>query len=214
LSTNMAAGSSQKITLTPGFTNNPDEEYWQVYIDYNQDGDFYGTGEAVGQVRGVDANNKNITFTVPATALNGSTRMRVVMNFDFYRDDPCDVPGDQYGEAEDYTVKITGGALKAAVNAVAANDVKQNSLTSLVVSPNPVNTTSTNLKLQTAKAGTVNLKIVDLFGKILRSENIPDVIAGTNSYALHNLNLFPDTYMIVAMQGNSVIARTRFIVAK
>lgn len=215
LGTNMAAGSLQKITLTPGFTNNPDEEYWEVYIDYNQDGDFYDAGEAVGQVRGTTAANKNISFTVPATALSGSTRMRVVMNFDFYRNNPCDVPGDQYGEAEDYTVKITGGALNAAaVNAVAENKLKQTGLNSLLISPNPVNTSSANLILQCGKTGPVNIKIADLSGRILRSETLRSIVAGRNTYALRNLNLLPGTYMMVAQQGNIIIARAQFIVAK
>lgn len=215
LSTSMAAGSLQKIVLTPGFTNNPDEEYWQVYIDYNQDGDFYGADELIGQVRGVAATSKNISFMVPVTALNGSTRMRVVMNFDYYRNNPCDVPGDHYGEAEDYTVKITGGALNAvAVNASASNNPKQSVQNNLTVSPNPVSTTSANLILQTAGAGAVTIRIADLSGGILRSEIISNVIAGRSTYALRNLNLLPGTYMIVAVQGDSVIARTKFIVAK
>jgi len=215
LSTSIAAGSLQKITLTPGFTNNPDEEYWQVYIDYNQDGDFSGADEAVGEVRGVNAANKNISFIVPATALNGSTRMRVVMNFDYYRNNPCDAPGDHFGEAEDYTVEITGGALKAvALNALAVNSLKQNKLTSLVISPNPVNTTFANLILQTGKTGPVTIKIADISGRILRSENIGNTISGKNNYVLRNLNLLPGTYIIVAIQDNTVIARTQFIVIR
>jgi hypothetical protein len=215
LSTSMAAGGLQKIVVTPGFTNNPDEEFWQVYIDYNQNGDFYDADELIGQVHGVDASNKNISFTVPATALNGSTRMRVVMNFDYYRDNPCETPGDHFGEVEDYTVKITGGTAKAVtVSASASNNPEQNVLNSLVVSPNPVNTSSANLILQTGKTGTVNIKIVDLSGRILRSENIPGIIAGSNMYVLRNLNLSPGTYIIVAIQGNAIIARTKFIIAE
>jgi hypothetical protein len=214
LSTSMAAGTSHKIVLTPGFTNSPDEEYWQVYIDYNQDGDFYGADELAGQVHGADASNKYISFTIPATALNGKTRMRVVMNFDYYRNNPCDVPGDHFGEVEDYTVKITGGALNVvAASASASNNPKQNVLNSLTVSPNPVSTASANLMLQTSKAGMVYIKIVDLAGAIVRSETMQS-IAGTNTRTLRNLNLSSGTYIIIAIQGNTVIARTRFIITK
>ena len=158
---------------------------------------------------------KNIPFVVPATALNGNTRMRLVMNFDFYRNNPCATPGEFYGEAEDYTVEITGGAFNGVpLNAVAENAIKANTLNSLVVAPNPVNTSSANLILQTVKEGAVNIRIADLSGRILRSENITRVIAGRNTYALHNLNLLPGTYMMVAVQVNAIIARTRFIVAK
>ena len=215
LSTGMAAGTVHKIILTPGFTNNPDEEYWQVYIDYNQDGDFYDAGEAIGQVRGTTAVNKSISFTVPATAVNGSTRMRVVMNFDYYRNNPCDVPGDHFGEVEDYTVKISGGVLKASdINAAIADNLKPDVSNSLLVAPNPVNTASANLILQCAKAGPVNIKIADLSGRILRAETISSIVAGRNMYALRNLNLFPGAYMIVAIQNNTIIARAQFIVVK
>jgi hypothetical protein len=126
-----------------------------------------------------------------------------------------DYPCYSGGEIEDYTVKFTNGAFNASAdNAVAANNVKQTTLHSLMVSPNPVNTSFANLKLQTWEAGTVNIKIADLLGRILRSENIQGIIAGSNSYALHNLNLLPGTYVIIATQANSVIARTSFIIAK
>jgi len=35
-----------------------------------------------------------------------------------------------------------------------------------------------------------------------------------NTYTLRSLNLLPGTYMMVAVQGNAIIARTKFIVAK
>ena len=213
LSTSIGAGSLQTITLTPAFTNNPDEEYWQVYIDYNQDGDFTDADELAGQIRGVNAANKNISFTVPITALNGNTRMRVVMNFDYYRDNPCDVPGDHFGEVEDYTVTITGGALKAVeTTAIAVNKASQNVVNSLMVSPNPLTRSSANVILQTGKAGTVNIRITDVSGRLLHTANIGSVAAGRTVYPLQNIKLSPGAYMMVAIQGNTIIARTQFIV--
>lgn len=43
---------------------------------------------------------------------------------------------------------------------------------------------------------------------------INSVIAGRNTYTLRNLNLLAGTYMMVAVQGGAIIARTKFIVAK
>ena len=68
--------------------------------------------------------------------------------------------------------------------------------------------------LQASKAGPVNIKVSDLSGKILKSETISSINAGKNNYALRNLNLLPGMYMIIATQGNAVIARTQFIVDK
>jgi hypothetical protein len=207
LSKSAGAGTLQKINLTPGFdVNGPYDEYWEVYIDYNQDKDFADAGERVGQAHGTTF--KVISFTVPATAKNGNTRMRIVMHYGAYLNNPCGSFAD--GEAEDYTVKVTGGAL----NAVAENDLKQNTLNSLAVSPNPVNTSSANLMLQVSKAAPVNIKISDLSGRILRSETISSIIAGKNNYFLRNLNLLPGTYMVVAVQDNAIVARAQFIVDK
>jgi len=206
LSKSIIAGTLQRIHLTPGFVNSIWTEYWQVYIDYNHDGDFTDQGELVGQ--GHNAGIVNINFTVPLTALNGKTRMRIVMHYNSYLNQTCSNFAD--GEAEDYSIKIIGGAL----NAVAENDLMQNTLNSLVVSPNPVKGGSANLILQAGKTGPVNIRIADLSGRILRSETIGSVTAGRNNYFLRNVNLMPGTYMIIAQQGNAVIARTQFIISK
>ena len=100
------------------------------------------------------------------------------------------------------------------MNAVAAeSDLKAN-LNSLIISPNPVKTSSANLILQVGKSAPVNVKITDLSGRVLRSENINSIVAGKNNYSLGNINLLPGTYMMIAQQGNAVIARTQFIVDK
>ena len=39
-STSLAAGSSQTINFSAGFASTAYTEYWKIYIDYNQDGDF------------------------------------------------------------------------------------------------------------------------------------------------------------------------------
>jgi len=206
LSTNLAAGSSVTIKLTPGFIGSAYTEYWVVYIDYNHNGDFTDAGEKVAVGNGSSAINKN--FTVPLTATNGTTRLRVIMNYNSALSQTCG--SFSYGEAEDYSVKITGGTL----NAVAESSIKENTVNSITVSPNPVKGSSANLVLQLSKAGKVNIKISDLSGRILRSDNISSIVAGKNNYSLRNLNLLPGTYMVVAEQSNTIIARTQFIVDK
>jgi hypothetical protein len=206
LTVTLGAGISKKIVLTPGFSaGGPYDEYWQVYIDYNHNGDFSDTGELVGQGHGTVAISG--TLVVPVTAINGKTRMRIVMHYGSFLNQPCGTY--DFGETEDYSVKITGGVVAVAAS---ENSVSENALNSILVSPNPVMGSSANLALQLNKAGTVNIIISDLSGRILRSETIGGVIAGKNNYPLHNLNLLPGTYMIVAEQGNAIIARTQFII--
>ena len=208
LTTNLPAGISKKITLTPGFTGSADPEYWRVYIDYNHDGDFIDAGEQVAQGNGSGAINRN--FVVPLTAINGKARLRVVMHFSSYLAQTCG--NFTEGEAEDYSVKITGAT--PALDAVASETDVKAMLNSIMVSPNPMKGSSASVVLQAGKPGPVNIKIADLSGRILRSETISSVIAGKNDYQLRNINLLPGTYMIIAQQGNSIMGRTQFIVDK
>ena len=86
-----------------------------IFIDLNQDGDFTDAGEKVYSNGGVDnidcvpATDVPVSLVIPANALNGTTRMRVISRelMDGNTITPC---GNQYyGEVEDYLVNITGG---------------------------------------------------------------------------------------------------------
>ena len=86
-----------------------------IFIDLNQDGDFIDAGEKVysnGGASNIDcvpATVVPVSLTIPASALNGVTRMRVVNRESISGDaiTPCTVNG--WGETEDYLVNITGG---------------------------------------------------------------------------------------------------------
>lgn len=78
-----------------------------VYIDYNHDGDFNDPGEAttaVGPVAdpGVGP-HVSLNITIPATALPGITRLRVVQN-ETGLTNPCGTY--TWGETEDYTINV------------------------------------------------------------------------------------------------------------
>ncbi|WBA40929.1 M4 family metallopeptidase [Hymenobacter canadensis] len=106
-STSLAAGSSQTISYSAGFASTAYTEYWKVYIDYNRDGDFTDAGELVASRSSNSAVTLTSTFTVPASARTGATRLRVVLS-DASATTSCN--SYSYGETEDYTVNITGGA--------------------------------------------------------------------------------------------------------
>jgi PKD repeat protein len=97
----MEAGGSVTVNLTPGFSGSTYIEFWKVWIDYNQNGDFTDAGEEVFSGSGSSAVSGN--FTVNAAA-SGTTRMRVSMKWNA-APSPCET--FSYGEVEDYTVSFT-----------------------------------------------------------------------------------------------------------
>ncbi len=109
LNTNLDINSTTTITLTPGFQETTYTEYWRVWIDYNQDGDFTDVNELVYNIGMASENVTTGTITVPSNALEGATRMRVSMKYydannDNVLPEPCS--SYNYGEVEDYTITI------------------------------------------------------------------------------------------------------------
>jgi chitodextrinase len=107
LSTNLVRGTSNSITITPAWTGTKYSEAYRVWIDYNKDGDFLDSGEQVVNVTRTKTTPIARSFTVPTTALLGTTRMRVSMK---YNASPTSCETFTDGEVEDYTVNITSTA--------------------------------------------------------------------------------------------------------
>ncbi len=107
ISTNLTKGNSSTITVTPTWTGTSYNEGYAVWIDYNQNGDFGDSGELVWSKAASKTTPVSGSFTVPSSALNGATRMRVSMK---YNGVPTQCEAFSYGEVEDYTVNIGAGA--------------------------------------------------------------------------------------------------------
>ncbi len=106
LTANVNAGSSYNFSVTPAFSGQTYQEYFRVWIDFNQDGDFADAGEQVFAA-GPTSTTASGTIAIPATASTGNTRMRVSMKWNAA---PTACETFSYGEVEDYTVNISGGA--------------------------------------------------------------------------------------------------------
>ena len=82
--------------------------HFNVFIDYNQDGTFDPVTERVFDGAAVSSTNSTVTgaISIPATAMLGTTRMRVVQEEGGDNTtSPCGSYG--YGETEDYLITIT-----------------------------------------------------------------------------------------------------------
>nr|WP_321221218.1 M14 family zinc carboxypeptidase [uncultured Psychroserpens sp.] len=105
VSTVLRKGTAHTITITPTWPGTVYNEAYSVWIDYNKDGDFEDAGEQVVTIAPTNTATVDGSFTVPVTALDTKTRMRVSMKWNDIPD-PCEA--FQYGEVEDYTVIIVG----------------------------------------------------------------------------------------------------------
>lgn len=84
-----------------GFTN----DQCGVWVDWNQDGDFGDSGEAVTLSTGNAPFYWTGALTVPNSAVLGDTRMRVRI---VHNETPSSCGLSAFGETEDYTLTVTG----------------------------------------------------------------------------------------------------------
>lgn len=102
---------NQNSIYTMTLTNGGYLGLFAAWIDYNQDGTFDLSEQILLTPDTITAyGTYSVPITIPNTSTLGLTRMRVreVYNFGAMAVDPCLVYN--YGEAEDYTIEILGGA--------------------------------------------------------------------------------------------------------
>jgi hypothetical protein len=107
MSTNLVADGTTTYPFTFDFGGTTFLQTLRIFIDYNQNGTFETTESVFNTTTATTGGSGSIT--VPNTALNGSTRMRVVTKYNSasLNTESCALSG--YGEYEDYSVSISGG---------------------------------------------------------------------------------------------------------
>ena len=160
LSTDMAKGSQYSITIYPAWAGTVYQEAYAVWIDYNKDGVFSDNGERVYAVGASTSGSVTGTFTVPASALSGATTMRVAMRYNAV---PASCGSFNYGEVEDYTVNIQGGATMPQL----AQEIGDMDNIKVHAYPNPMmDKLSIDLR---GFSGEVSVKLIDTRGQAIRT---------------------------------------------
>lgn len=103
-------GQTYPITLK-GNTDGNYINYFTVFIDWNQDGDFDDAGESynIGEIKnstGLDATSLTGNISVPSNAKLGLTKMRIRKNYGSYLSNACG--NNTYGQTEDYSLMVIG----------------------------------------------------------------------------------------------------------
>lgn len=174
----------------------------RVWVDYNADMDFEDAGETVISTDFVIAGTYTDSFTVPATAKLGATRLRATakMSSDAGHTipTPCDIPADPidyHGEMEDYTVTIV------APSNVGSIETNENAVS---VYPNPT-TGHIILSFSLASSQKTSVNLYDMTGKHV-AELLQPSIQNKQEYHfnLNNYSIPQGIYIMQVNNGSSV----------
>ncbi len=190
-STSLLRGSIIPLALTPDFTSSSYDEYFTVWIDWNNDEMFDEDTELVFESLEASEGTINGTVFVPETANLGSTRMRIIMNFET-KQGPCG-PSTQsfrFGEVEDYCVDIT--------NINSTNNLMDELEISLV--SNPI-TDYINFDIVSESSIDLKASLYTIDGKQIISERW-NTSAGESNQSLDASHLSSGLYLIHVTNGN------------
>ena len=199
LSVDMLKGASYSITLSAGMNPPGPTEVWRVWIDYNQDGDFLDSGEKEVAYKSSQIGWESHTFSVPATALTGTTRMRVSMKRSSAQT-PCEV--FSFGEVEDYTVNILPAKNSEPETATGTGEDIDAALSFV---PNPTaDATTINFP---GLDGTITLHIFDFTGILMETQKAD----ASSSLTLSTNGWLSGVYFIRASDEHGNIAAGKLI---
>ncbi|HSD13388.1 MAG TPA: GEVED domain-containing protein [Flavobacterium sp.] len=187
LSTNAVRGTSNTITITPTWTSSVYSEGYAVWIDYNQNGVFTDAGELVWSKTASTTTPVSGTFTIPATATLGATRMRVSMK---YNGVPTSCEAFSYGQVEDYTVNITSTAKPEEVT---------NTLSSVKLYPNP----ATDVLNATDVSENATFRVYNLMGQTVAN--------GKFNNGSINISTIGSGNYILEISDNDSVTTKRFV---
>ena len=106
---NYVAGDTYALWLRPGFIPGETfDEKFRIWIDYNQNGIFDDDEMVLDSLLLEEDISIRTELTIPETALEGSTRMRVSMAFSnpFFQTNQPPCGNIEFGEVEDYCITI------------------------------------------------------------------------------------------------------------
>jgi lysyl endopeptidase len=110
ISSALNKGSSYTVTITPAIGTTIGSAYTNdeiaVWIDWNNDNDFNDAGEQVGYLIVAAGYNPSWNFTVPASAVTGTVRMRCRISYQPEDGAISSCGTSQWGEVEDYSIVI------------------------------------------------------------------------------------------------------------
>ncbi|MBN2682264.1 MAG: T9SS type A sorting domain-containing protein [Bacteroidales bacterium] len=103
----LSIGSTYSLTVTAGTCGDDYSKSISAFIDWNQDGDFDDSNESIGFDGPIAGTGSySFSFTVPAGATSGTTRLRVVLQENLTPSSILACGTYTYGETEDYSISV------------------------------------------------------------------------------------------------------------
>ena len=189
LGTTLLIGQGHPITLAPGYSLDVYPEFFKVFVDFDQNGNFNGPGELAYSSGGMVGGPISGTLTIPASALVGSTRMRVIMLYDDPTAVGCTNDYD-YGETEDYCVALVHNTTGIATDEASAEW--------FTVLPNPSNGIF-QLRTSTSAGTSFRINIRNALGQEVLA---PFTVAGQRSIDMDLSDVAPGAYYLLATSIN------------
>ncbi|RNA63567.1 T9SS C-terminal target domain-containing protein [Chryseobacterium nematophagum] len=196
LEVDLVKGSTYTLSVTKNWLDmNPRPDAVAAFIDYDNNGDFFGPSETIMSIPNIGTTNPiTETFTVPSDAvLNQQLRLRVILIYSSTPGGIIFIPCADYetGEVEDYSVRIS--------DVLSTNDVV-GSKDEVQLYPNPVSDVLRITKVSDKAA----YKIYSSIGQLIMKGNVM-------SNQINVSELIKGEYVITIEEKGKDIFKSKFI---
>lgn len=103
---NMETGRTYTLTFKAGMNRANFNEFWRMWVDYDQNGRFDENELVFGRISSTTAPMTR-AIRIPASAKSGLTKMRIAMKYGAHATS-CE--SFEYGEVEDYSINVINGS--------------------------------------------------------------------------------------------------------
>ncbi|MBC7775127.1 MAG: S8 family serine peptidase, partial [Phycisphaerae bacterium] len=193
----LVSEDSVLVVISPGFSGGTTKEYFRVFVDFNQDGDFdddhelaFDPGYALeGVAQGF--------IPVPALAMPGITRLRVMMKYTPSSDpppSPCTNFG--FGQVEDYCVELLSDTLNTSIPV-------EDTVWLLRAFPQPARDWVLLEFPESVSSSECEITVVDVTGRTLLDNRVPMLRNGRVYLDIHAW--YSGVYAVQARCGGKVL---------